>query len=366
MSADIALRVRHRQGDFTLDLDIALPAGEVTGLFGHSGSGKTTCLRIMAGLVRPDAGFLRVNGDTWLDTAHGIDLPTYKRPLGYVFQEPSLFEHLDVRRNLQFGQKRVSAQNRRVDLAHITALLGIDGLLARMPDSLSGGERQRVGIARALLTSPRLLLMDEPLAALDGARKREILPYLQRLHDNLKIPIVYVSHAPDELARLADHLVVLEAGRAVASGPIASTLARLDLPASRTDAAASVLVGTAGDYDDDYGLLTVHLRSDPDACADCLRLIHPPIHRHAPVRLAVRARDVSLVVDAQSAGSILNRLRATIEAVAPAEDAHHVIVRLNAQDTLLLARITRYSWDHLGLRIGMPLWAQIKAVSLLS
>ena len=398
------LRFVVRHADFTLDVDLALPGRGVTGLFGHSGSGKTTCLRAMAGLIKPESGYLSINGETWLDSARHIDLPTHRRALGYVFQEPSLFAHMTVLRNLQYGQKRVDAAHRRVDLDHATALLGIDHLLARMPDSLSGGERQRVGIARALLTSPRLLLMDEPLASLDLKRKREILPYLQRLHDELDIPIVYVSHSPDEMARLADHLVVLDAGRVVASGPIAQTLSRLDLPTSRGDDASAMIQGIAGEYDHTYGLLTVYLprhndtvpgsdlpgsdlpgsdRLDgslpgsvlqnrdpqggplPGHAPGRVRLVHAPVAPRQPVRLAVHARDVSLTLDDMGTGSILNRLCASVDAIVAAEDPNHVIVRLNAGGTHLLARITRFSCDRLALKPGLTVWAQIKAVSLL-
>lgn len=361
----IFLRLLVKHDDFSLDVDLSLPGRGVTGLFGHSGSGKTTCLRGMAGLIKADSGYLRVNGETWLDSSRKIDLPTHRRALGYVFQEPSLFSHMNVLRNLQYGQKRVDASLRRVDLNHATELLGIDHLLARMPDSLSGGERQRVGIARALLTSPRLLLMDEPLAALDIKRKREILPYLQRLHDELEIPIVYVSHSPDEMARLADHLVVLEAGRAVACGPIADTLARLDLPTARAEDASALIQGSAGEYDAQYGLLTVHFPGSDGGQTNSVRLVHTPVAAQQPVRLTVHARDVSLSLDEHACGSILNRLRVSVQAIIAADDPNHVIVRLSAGGTPLLARITRFSCDSLALAPGATLWAQIKAVSLL-
>ena len=360
--ADIEARFVVRYPEFSLDVHLDLPGRGVTGLFGHSGSGKTTVLRGMAGLVKPAAGYLRVNGEVWLDSAKGIALPTHRRALGYVFQEASLFPHLDVLGNLQFGQKRVAAGEHRVPLAHAAALLGIDHLLSRMPASLSGGERQRVGIARALLTSPRLLLMDEPLAALDLKRKREILPYLERLHDELDIPVIYVSHSPEEMARLADHLVVLDAGRAIASGPIAETLSRLDLPAALADEASVVVRGTASEFDPAYGLLTVRL----PASGSTLRLVHPPVPTGQQVRLAVKARDVSLATGADDAGSILNRLPVSVVGVTVAENPNHVIVRLDADGTPLLARITRYSSDRLALAPGMRLWAQIKAASLLA
>ena len=218
MSPDTGIRARFKldYSGFSLDVDLDLPGRGVTALFGHSGSGKTTLLRAIAGLEHAPGGTLSVNGDVWQDAA--TFRPTHRRPLGYVFQEASLFPHLDVRANLEFGQKRVPQAQRRVSLDQAVALLNIGHLLGRKPARLSGGERQRVGIARALATSPRLLLMDEPLAALDFALKQEILPYLERLHDELDIPVLYVSHAPDEVARLADHIVVMEGGRAVAAG----------------------------------------------------------------------------------------------------------------------------------------------------
>ncbi|MBU1564555.1 MAG: molybdenum ABC transporter ATP-binding protein [Proteobacteria bacterium] len=211
---------------FALHVDLHLPAGGVTALFGHSGSGKTTLLRCIAGLERAPGGRLCVNGELWQDEEHW--LPTHKRGVGYVFQEPSLFPHLSVLGNLQYGMKRTS-DPQRIDLQQLVELLGISHLLVRKPDSLSGGERQRVGIARALAVSPCLLLMDEPLAALDLKRKREILPYLERLHDELEIPVLYVSHSPDEVMRLADHVVVLDDGLVLAEGAPAEIFHHLDL-----------------------------------------------------------------------------------------------------------------------------------------
>ncbi len=216
---------------FSLDADLSLPSRGVTALFGHSGSGKTTLLRCIAGLERAPHGFLRVNGDVWQDASTW--LPAYRRPIGYVFQEASLFPHLSVLGNLEFGLKR-SGQNDRTHLNHAIELLGIGHLLDRRPGRLSGGERSRVAIARALAITPKLLLMDEPLAALDEPRKQEILPYLERLRDEAQIPIVYVSHSVAEVARLSDTLVILEGGKVRAAGPTIELMHRLDLiPARR-------------------------------------------------------------------------------------------------------------------------------------
>jgi molybdate transport system ATP-binding protein len=250
-------RFRLVHAGFTLDVDLQLPGRGVSALFGASGSGKTTCLRAIAGLAHAPGGHLSVNGEVWQDDGRNLFVPTHKRPLGYVFQEASLFPHLSVRANLEYGMRRVPARDRKVSLDHAVELLGISRLLERMPAGLSGGERQRVAIARALATSPRILLMDEPLAALDLARKQEILPYLERLHGELEIPLIYVSHAADEVARLADHLVVLEQGRAVASGPLGETLARLDLPIRLGEDAGVVLEGKIAEVDAGWHLARV-------------------------------------------------------------------------------------------------------------
>lgn len=347
--------------DFTLAVDLNLPGRGVSALFGQSGSGKTTILRCLAGLEQADAAFIEVNGEVWQDSTRGHFLAPHRRSIGYVFQEASLFPHLDVRTNLAFGWRRVARAQRKVDLAHACALLGITHLLDRRPATLSGGEAQRVGIARALLTSPRLLLMDEPLAALDGPRKREILPYLERLHDELDIPVVYVSHAQDEVARLADHLVVLEQGRALASGPIAETLARLDLSLAQADDAGVTLEVLVRGHDARYQLLEMTLPGHEA----CLRIAHAPRPPGSRLRVQVQARDVSLSLGDAPASSILNRLPATVRACRAADNQAHLLVSLEVAGQPLLARITRYSADHLGLHVGQALWAQIKSVALL-
>ena len=214
----IAARFQLAWPGFSLDVDLRVPATGVTALYGPSGSGKTTLLRCVAGLERAASGFLAIGDEIWQDQTRFV--PTHQRALGYVFQDAALFPHLSVQENLEFGLRRIAAGERRVSLDEAVDLLGIRPLLSRRPGRLSGGERQRVAIARALAVSPRLLLLDEPLAALDLARKREILPYLQRLHETLQIPVLYVTHSPDEVARLADHLVVLEQGRVLADLPV--------------------------------------------------------------------------------------------------------------------------------------------------
>jgi len=346
--------------DFSLGVDLRLPGVGVTALFGPSGSGKTTCLRAIAGLERPRDGYLSVNGEVWQDDAKKLFVPTHRRPLGYVFQEPSLFPHLSVRGNLEYGLKRAGGATEGDGLERTAEILGIATLLDRGPEKLSGGERQRVAIARALLTRPRLLLLDEPLASLDLRRRHEILPYLERLHEELEVPSIYVSHMPDEVARLADHLVLLDKGSVIASGPLQETLARLDLPAAFTDDAGVFIEAKIAGHDQadeltrlDFagGTIYVPRRRPPTAAGR--------------VRCRIEARDVSLTLQKQGGTSILNIIPATVIDMAPTEHAAQVLVRLDAGGTPLLARITQRSWNTLGLAPGSRVWAQVKTVVLI-
>ena len=362
MTSQINLRLQHSYPGFSLDLDLQLPGKGVTALFGDSGSGKTTCLRCIAGLERATQAYVQINDEVWQDSQRDHFVPVHKRALGYIFQEASLFPHLSVRANLEFGLKRIARHERRVDLAHATELLGITHLLERAPNNLSGGERQRVGIARALLTSPKLLLMDEPLAALDNQRKREILPYLERLHAELDIPVLYVSHSQDEVARLADHIVLLREGKALASGPIGETLARLDLPLARGDDAGVVIGGQVCHYNLHYQLLTLQLPGSTQQ----LRVAHASLAVGQTLRVKVQARDISLSLVPGEHSSILNCLRVTVVSETAADNRAHVLVRLDADGTTLLARITRFSRDQLHLYPGQALWAQIKSVAVLA
>ena len=340
---------------FTLDVDLDLPARGITALFGHSGSGKTTLLRCIAGLERAPQGQLEVLGETWQDSRQW--LPTHQRSLGYVFQEASLFPHLTVLGNLRYGLKR-SSDAQRVSLDQAIELLGINHLLERKPDRLSGGERQRVGMARALALSPRLLLMDEPLAALDLKRKQEILPYLERLHAELEIPVLYVSHSPDEVARLADHIVVMEAGRVMASGPLTDPLARLDLPIQLGEDAGVVLDAVVAERDAAWHLARVAFPGGSLWVRD---------GGHAPgqaVRVRILARDVSIALQRTTHTSIQNCLSAVVDDIA---DDHHPalsLIRLKVGGSPVLARLTRRAAVGLGLLPGLPVWVQIKAVAL--
>ena len=349
-------RFRLRLDAFTLDAEFCVPGRGVTALFGPSGCGKTSLLRAIAGLERRVNGYLKVGDQVWQDDGHFV--APHRRALGYVFQEASLFPHLSVHANLAYGYRRVPTAERRIDFDRAVGLLGLAPLLTRRPAHLSGGERQRVAIARALLTSPRLMLMDEPLAALDVKRKAELLPFIERLHEELDMPVLYVSHAPDEVARLADHLVLLEAGKVLASGPIEAMLTRFDLPLAHDRDAGAIIEATVSGYDPDYHLTRLTFAGGDFILA---REVSPPGRQ---VRLRILARDVSLTLARQSATSILNILPARVEALA-AESPAQLIARLDVGGVPLLARITRKSAVALDLAPGKTVFAQVKSVALL-
>ncbi|HMN21590.1 MAG TPA: molybdenum ABC transporter ATP-binding protein [Ottowia sp.] len=358
----LELRAQLRYGAaFALDVDVRLPGRGVSAVFGPSGCGKTTLLRCVAGLTRPDAGRVVVNGEAWHDDARDLWLPTHRRALGLVFQEASLFPHLSVQANLDFGRKRVPPAERRVSLEQAIELLGIGHLLARRPAGLSGGERQRVAIARALATSPRLLLMDEPLASLDLARKAELLPWFERLARELQIPVLYVTHALDEVARLADHLLLLQDGRVRAHGPTAQVLGRLDVAHQHGDAAGTLIEGRLQAIDADDQLLHVGFAGGELQCLHARDTPLPQIG--ARLRLRVLARDVSLALAARSDTSILNILPATVRELS-GDGPGQVLVALDLAGVPLLARITSKSARALQLAPGQHVFAQIKGVGI--
>ncbi len=401
MLPQIEARFRIDWPGFTLDLDERFPARGVTALFGHSGSGKTTLLRCIAGLERAAQGYLSVDGEVWQDAKTWV--PTHRRPIGYVFQEASLFPHLTVLGNLRYGQKRClehqgggfagawlglrfakrSVQDAKrgsslgagdesagepsedssgpgqFSLEQAIELLGIGHLLARKPAALSGGERQRVGMARALATSPRMLLMDEPLAALDLKRKQEILPYLERLHDELDIPVIYVSHSPDEVARLADHILVMDGGQVLASGSLNATLSRLDLPIRLGEEAGVVLDGQVAERDERWHLLRLA------CCGASVWTRDTGAALGAHVRLRILARDVSITREPSHASSIQNTLPAKVLSLG--DDSHPALrlVKLEVSGSSVLARVTRRSAEQLALAPEQSVYVQIKAVALL-
>jgi molybdate transport system ATP-binding protein len=348
----------------TIDITLARPGfaleaafdspGGVTALFGRSGAGKSTLAGLLAGLVRPDRGRIALDGEVLVDSAARVFVPPHRRRIGCVFQDGRLFPHLSVRQNLLYGAWFQGRRAAGQPLADIVELLGIGHLLGRSPATLSGGEKQRVAIGRALLMGPRLLVLDEPLAALDQTRKDEILPYLERLRDETRLPMVYVSHSRDEVVRLADQLVMIEAGRVTASGPLGEVMARLDLGGGPEPGA--VLAATVGAIDTVHELATLDFPGG--------RLIVPAGRLAAGQRLRVqlRARDVAIATTPPQGLSILNALPATILDLTDAGPAA-VGVRLDCGGTILVAQITRLSAENLALAPGKPVHALIKSVS---
>jgi molybdate transport system ATP-binding protein len=353
----LAGRFRLRRGGFFLDVDFEAPGRGVTAVFGPSGSGKTTLLRCVAGLERAAEGFFAVGSEVWQDESRRLFVPTHRRAVGYVFQESALFPHLSVGENLQYGLKRTPPGERRVRFEEAVEWLGAGRLLDRRPEGLSGGERQRVAVARALLASPRLLLMDEPLSSLDAAGREEILPYLERLHAELEIPVLYVSHSQAEVLRLADHLLLLEGGRVRAEGPLAEVASRLDLlPWAPAEEPGVVLEAEVAGHDAEFGLLLL------DFPGGRLSLPGPPLPAGTARRVRVFARDVSLALDRPERTSVLDVFPARVEEIAA--DGPAPLVRLDAGGVALLARITRKSLHRLELKPGAGVWVMVKAVAL--
>ncbi|MDH3788234.1 MAG: molybdenum ABC transporter ATP-binding protein [Xanthomonadales bacterium] len=352
----IEVRFKARRGEFDLDIDLQLPVRGFTSLFGPSGCGKTTILRAIAGLDRHPGAVIRVGEMIWQQDR--FFLPTHRRSLGYVFQESSLFDHLNIRRNLEYGIKRVARENRHIALDSAIELLEIGELLQRMPATLSGGERQRVAIARALALSPQLLLMDEPLAAVDIDRKQEIIPYIESLHRELKIPVIHVSHLPEEVARLADHLVLLDSGRVKAAGDVHDMFTRLDLALAQGTEASAIIEAVVAAHDHAYQLTLMDFGGGQIAIAGT------DLPVGTPARLRLAARDVSLTLEHQTGTSILNIFPAVVDDISPA-GAAQVTVRLMTSQVPLIASITRKSADDLKLAPGKQVFAQIKSIALL-
>lgn len=364
MSADhLFLQLKLSLAEFELNVDLAVPARGITVLFGASGSGKTSLLRCVAGLERTARGKVLIAGDCWQDDTSRVFLPTWARSLGYVFQEASLFEHLDVRGNLEYGLRRSARATAPTlpnsSLDKIIDLLGIRPLLQRRADQLSGGERQRVAIARALATQPRLLLLDEPLTALDYTRRCEVMPWLERLRDELSMPMLYVTHSIDELARLADHVIVLDRGSVTASGSVATVFSAGDNPLIFGDEAGALLHGHIVERDAQWHLS----RAAFDGGSLWLR--DTGLAVGSRVRLRVLARDVSLTTSRPQQTSIQNCLPCVVQSIAPDTHLAQALVRVSCGASLILARITRRAVDELKLQPGAQAWAQVKSVALI-
>ncbi len=349
------MRVSKRLGTF--QIEAAFEAGPgITALFGRSGAGKTSLISMIAGLVRPDSGRIVVEDRVLFDSDQGIDVPAHKRRLGYVFQDGRLFPHLTVEQNLLYGRWFTRAQDRYVPLNRVVALLDLEGLLARRPGSLSGGEKQRIAIGRALLASPKILLMDEPLASLDERRKQDILPYVERMRDEMGVPIVYVSHALTEVARLATTVVLVSEGRIEAAGATADILARVSLfPMTGRFEAGAVLECVVAGPDAQTGLMRLTSQAGD--------LLVPQLEtpQGARLRVRVRARDVMIAIERPQGLSALNALPARVLEVR--SDPPYADVKLDADGVALLSRITDYSARALGLSPGREVFAVIKSTA---
>ena len=362
----IYLQINIARSAFELKLELQLPGQGITAIFGPSGSGKTTLLRAVAGLEKNPQGRIQIAANIWQDTKQGIHLPTWQRPLGYVFQESSLLPHLSVAENLNFGLKRAlkSANSAQTEankaLQASIELLGIGSLLKRMPDELSGGERQRVAIARAIAMQPQLLLMDEPLASLDAARRQEIFPWLARLRDELKMPMLYVTHSAEEVTRLADHLVVLDQGHVKAQGSVSAVLTQVVNPVVVGEDAGALIAGCIGAVDAQWHLSRV------DFDGGCIWMRDAGLPVGKAVRIRILARDVSLAISEPTNTSIQNQLRGSIQSITPDAHPSQVIVVLKCGADEVLARVTKRAVDELSLQVGQSVWAQVKSVALVA
>ena len=346
----------HAGAAFCLDVDITLPSAGVTAIFGPSGSGKTTLLRCIAGLEVVSQGECTVNGESWQSQANRM--PVHRRAIGFVFQEASLFAHLTAQANLQYAIKRAASKTRAVDYEQVVDVMALSPLLARYPHELSGGERQRVAIARALLAQPRLLLMDEPLASLDRARKQEILPYLEHLRAVFNVPIIYVTHSLEEVARLADQVVLMEQGKVVSQGDVADVFSRLDVALWLNDDMAVVLKGVVVERDAQWHLMRVQYSGGH------LWLRDSGAALSQTVRIRIHAKDVSLTLAEHQDTSIANRLNTQVVDIVGDQDEAMSLIRLASGSDYLMARVTKRSVEQLGLKVGMSVWAQVKSAAM--
>ncbi len=347
-----------RRDGFTLSAQLEAPTPGVVALFGRSGCGKTTLINVISGLLDPDEGRVELNGTVLTDTRAGICVPVEKRRIGYVFQDARLFPHLSVLANLRYGEKRADRAAPVIVFDEVIALLGIQPLLARRPHQLSGGERQRVALGRALLSQPALLLLDEPLAALDAARREEVLPYLEALRDRLSIPMVYVSHQFEEVLRLATHVVLMEAGSVVCQGSLADVSLRPELRAIvGVDAVGAVLDGRVTRVDPNSALVDLRLGQG------VLRVSLRDARVGSSLRVQLLARDIILATQAPHALSVRNALEGTVTSLTPEEEDDAVLVAVDIGGPTLLSRVTTEAVEALGLQKGVHVWALVKAVS---
>lgn len=351
---DVAAKTR--LGAFGLDVHFQVEGGGITALFGRSGAGKTSIVNLIAGLRRPDSGRIALNGEILLDSEKGIDVPPNRRRIGYVFQEGRLFPHLTVAGNLNYGMKRIPPRERAVSFDHVVELLGLNEFLRRNPADLSGGEKQRVAVGRALLSSPRLLLMDEPLASLDAPRKAEIMPFIEGLRDELNIPVVYVSHVIEEIVRLADRVVLISDGHVAAQGPVDAVMSRIDLqPLTGRHEAGAVVTATVRGRDPNYDLTELVF------AGGIMQIPGIAVAAGAELRVRIRARDVALSIERPKGLSIRNVFHGTVTDISAGGAFADVVVDVGAP---IWARITARSLDELKLAPGSKVFVLVKSVAI--
>lgn len=355
----IVLKLSLQRADFDLAVDTYLPDRGITALFGPSGAGKTSLLRCIAGLERPSpqlSAYINMNGEIWQDET--LSLPSHQRSIGYVFQEASLLPHLSVQGNLEYGYKRTPLAKRQINFDRVIDLLGLPSMLQRRVEELSGGQRQRVAIGRALLSNPKLLLMDEPLASLDDQSKANILSYIAEVQDEFNIPTLYVTHSVNEIVRIANHLLILDSGRITAEGEINQLLIRDDLPFAHHADVGVTLNGLVSDHDEKFHLTTLKVPGGQ------LTVSTNSLAINTSVRIRLLARDISLALAPPEQSSIQNVLRARVNAIMDDPDPAHVVVTLGLDEEACLARITRRAAHQLDLTPGKPVFAQIKSVAV--
>lgn len=372
----LKIQIKKQLGELALDTDLELPMHGISALFGRSGAGKTSLVNLIGGLQQPDQGRIAVGEKVLFDSEQGINLPPEQRYIGYVFQDARLFPHYRVRGNLNYGNRNKNTKQ----FGAITELLGIEHLLERFPSALSGGEKQRVAIGRALLSNPAMLLMDEPLASLDGPRKAELLPYLERLSNEVQLPILYVSHNLDEILRLADQLILLDKGKVVQNGPLAEVWSSSEMaPWLPLQDSSVVLEATLAEHHQHYSMSRIKLCQLSSA-----RQSHQPGTDKSPkldmspslwtsridapagcqVRIRIHARDVSLVRQQPQQSSIRNILPVEINQIDINSESDNCLITLQTGSVAIRSNITRWASDELNLQVGDQLYAQIKGMSV--
>ncbi len=353
----LSVQVDQKLGDFQLSAAFTAEPASITAIFGKSGAGKTSLINTIAGLSMPSSGLITVGSTPLFDAGHNINLPPHERQIGYIFQDDRLFPHLSVRNNLLYGTNRQGVTNTKIGLSDVTVLLGIGHLLDRKPGSLSGGEKQRVAIGRALLSNPRLLLMDEPLASLDVQRRHDILPFIEKIRDEFGVTILYVSHAIEEVIQLADKMIVLSNGRMAAEGTVEDIMSRLDLhPLTGRFDAGAVIATEFDTYESEFDLGRLSFPGGQ------LQVAGLNLEAGTPLRAHIRARDVSLMLNEPEGTSVLNVFKGTVTEVRE-EDGPQLDLLIDIGSSLI-ARVTRKSYQELGLKAGSEVYAMIKAVAI--